>query len=61
MTEEQLELELERLKELNRNIILALERAKKDLRFVHEYDRCVQEYEDAKNELFRKLQERGCD
>lgn len=56
ITEEELEKEINNLKELNRKIKEALKRALKDRHYLTEYDKAVQEYENAKNELFRRLQ-----
>lgn len=56
MTEQEFEERLRRLKLLNRNIILALEKAKKDYKYLQEYDKAVQEYEDEKQRLYEELQ-----
>lgn len=55
MTEEELEERLNKLKMLNRNIIVALEKAKKDYKYLQEYDKAVQEYENEKKRLYEEL------
>lgn len=56
VSDEELEVELKKLKELNRKIVEALHKAKDDYRYVKEYENAVQEYEDAKSTLFARLQ-----
>jgi hypothetical protein len=57
MTDNEFEERIRLLKMLNKNIILALEKAKKDWHYISEYDKAVQEYEDEKNKLYRELQQ----
>lgn len=57
MTEEELEQELAVLKELGRNITLAIKEAMEDCTKFYKYEKAVQEYEDEKNKLYRELQQ----
>ena len=56
MTDEQFEQELKRLKELDRIIIFAYRNMMRDYTKIREYEKALQEYENAKKEFYRKLQ-----
>lgn len=56
MTEQEFEEHLRKLNELNRKIIIALEKAKKDYNYIYFYEKAVKEYEDEKQRLYEELQ-----
>lgn len=61
ITEKQLNEELEKIKELANKVRSILARAEYSSSWIQEYENAIMEYENAKNELFKRMQTRRSD